>query len=611
MKLYLLESYDPSMQFDDGVIVALTPEVCYHLDKNGIDYNTIDDFYDEGDFFEDRYAFLQDQNNWFGGFDTFLKENVDALNLHNLNLASLYSTHIKSNVVDPLIFKSYTLKSLFNKLNTSCVIFVTLPLNEKILPDNLSYTDKSIYAHLIPLVCKKYSIAFNEHFWPSSKIIKKIPLRRINTMFSIWRYIPESFKMVGSIFSKKTQKKTLNIIQLNFAYNGFDIIKNSFIKGYNTYLLAGNKVLKFHRFGFKTFNIKHSDGNAENKFYDWNQTAQLLETNELINWINEKCSLDVSDIVLPNLKHFVSAICPNLLQNYITSLHFYESELINVVVSPYMQSTIELAAVEAANKCEHTKTICVEHGDAIFPDLFWRMKELTNFDILIVSDKENKEYMEYICNQYQIGTKVYIISERLSPIIKIRESRKNRKFISLSKKNEIIYLPTFLMRDPPRIDAHMHISPTKYYKFQKSLLEYFSEKDDYTFIWKGLFQSESLYNPITDLIKDKDINNVRAETEPFKKYLPYANKVVCDYPSTGMYESVIAGVPTMCLCSDKLSVRKSGIELFGNVIKFYHSIDEAIDYIDEFLSADSEKYTAYLKTCDKNLIDIIELECGT
>jgi len=611
MKLYLLEAYDPNIQFNDGAVVALTPEVCYHLDENRIDYNIIDDFYDEDDIFEDRYNFLQDQSNWFGDFDKFLKDNVDALNRYDLNLASTYSTYIKTNIVDLIILKSNILKSLFDELNPSCVIYVTLPLNTKVLTDNLSYSGKSIYAQLIPLLCKKHSIPLTELFGDSAKNTKNITSRMIKTFRGIWKYIPGILKIMGSIFSKKKQKSTLNILQLNFSYNGFDVIKNGFIRGHTVYLLSGNKIFKFYRLGIKFFDIEYKSDGTENALNDWNKAAQLLEMHELIKWINEKCSLDVSDIVLPNLKHFVLNICPDLLRHYMAFIAFYERESINIVVSPYMQSTIELGAIAAANKYEHTKTMCVEHGDDIFTNLFWRLKELINFDVLVVSDKENKQYLEYICNQYKTETNIYNISERMFPIIKIGDLRKTGKFNNLNMKNEIIYLPTFLTWDALRIDANIHISPTKYYKFQKSLLEYFSEKKDYTFIWKGLFQSESLYNPIPDIIIDKDINNIRTETEPFKKYIPYANKVICDYPSTGMYESIIAGVPTMCLCSDKLRMRHSGIKLFENVIKFYHNVDEAIDYIDEFISADSEKYTATLETCDKNLIDIIELECGT
>ena len=608
MKLYILEAFDSNMQFDDGIIVALTPEVCYHLDNRGIDYSIIEDHYNEHELFEDRHAFLQNQDDWFRDFDIFLRNDIDILYTYGLNLASIYSIHLK-NTVDTIIFKSCILHTLFNKFNPSSVVFVTFHPNEKVLKDDLGYHDKSAYAHLIPLICEKYSINSFEHFGCSAQNINNVAHNIGDKISKVRKYIPSIWEMFASVLRLKKQNNVLKILQLNIAYNGFSIIKDAFVKGHNAYLFIDNKIFKFHRFGFRIFDIKNNNDHSENAFHDWNQTAQLLETHELIKWINEKCYLDVSNIVLPNLKYFVSNICPDLLQYYETFVSFYEAESIDVVLSPYMQSTIELAAIAAANKCKYTKTICIEHGDDVFTEIFWRKKELIDFDILIVSNEENKQYLESMCKKYDFRTEIYNISERIKTMIKLGESRQVGKFVG--NNNEIIYLPIFLTWDPLRIDTNIHVSPTKYYKFQKALLEYFSEKKDYTFIWKGLSQSEPIYNPIPDLIIDKNITNVRVETKPFKKYLPYANKVICDYPSTGMYESIIAGVPTICLCSDKLNVRKTGIELFENVIKFYHNVDEAIGYIDEFVSTDSEKYTAHLETSDNNLIDIIEFECGT
>ena len=50
MKYYLVEIYNPEIKFDkNSKIVALTQEVCYNLDKNGIEYSIIEDYYREED----------------------------------------------------------------------------------------------------------------------------------------------------------------------------------------------------------------------------------------------------------------------------------------------------------------------------------------------------------------------------------------------------------------------------------------------------------------------------------------------------------------------------------------------------------------------------------
>ena len=613
MKLYLMEAHNANMQFEDGIVVALTPEVCYNLDKERVEYTIIEDYYNECELFGDRNGFLDDQSKWFKTFDEFLKNNANVLNEHDLNLASMYSMRIKSMVVDPIIFKSITLKALFDKLNPSNVTFVALPPEEKVLDVNLGYTDKSLYAHLIPILCEKHSIPFTEQFGKSMEIAGGSGAHISKKISRIVKYIPGLFEMLCAIFNKTDKKKVLDILQMNFAYNGFDAVKNSFIRGHNAYIFTNGKIIKLYRFGFKRFDIEHDGDTSEYAPCDWNRIAQLLETHELVEWINEKYHLDVSDIVLPNLKYFVSEVCPELLKYHNTFSSFFEDESIDVVLSPYMQSIMEIAAISAANGCNSTMTICLEHGDDIFRNVFWRLKELTNFDTLIVSSDENKQYLERIRDHHDVQTNIYSCLNRMSYVSKINELRMTKKFERKIKlnKNKIIYVPTFFKWDAMRVDevCQSHLTPTQYYKFQISLLEHFSKKEDYTFIWKALSESEPIYNPIPNLIQDNKINNVRIATDPFQNYLPTANKVIFDYPSTGMYESVVAGVPTMCLCSDTLKVRESGLDEFKNVIKIYSNIEEAINYIEQFLSGDPEQYKVSLKLGNRSLIDMIESEC--
>lgn len=97
---------------------------------------------------------------------------------------------------------------------------------------------------------------------------------------------------------------------------------------------------------------------------------------------------------------------------------------------------------------------------------------------------------------------------------------------------------------------------------------------------RGYSVHSILYSQIQHLIMAENVKNVKAETKLFKNDLPYANKVIYNYPSTGMYELIILGILTMCLCLDELALRKSGVDLFKNVIKFYHNVDCAIEHID-------------------------------
>ena len=51
MKYYLVDAYSSDLKFErDDAIIALTPLASYELDKAGIKYSILEDYYDESKF---------------------------------------------------------------------------------------------------------------------------------------------------------------------------------------------------------------------------------------------------------------------------------------------------------------------------------------------------------------------------------------------------------------------------------------------------------------------------------------------------------------------------------------------------------------------------------
>lgn len=602
--LYILEAYNSSLNYENGLVVALTPEVCYRLEKKGIEYTIIDDHYDESNFFKDREYYLNDQNKWFQEIDIFLKQHIDALEKQNLDLASVYSLYIK-NMVDPLIYKSFILHSLFNKYNPEKVHFVAMEPGEDKIESNLSYHGKSVYSRLIPIVCRKYDVTLLEHTGKTTRTQKVIAQKRTLQKLKIFSTL--LCEMVISIFKFKKQNKALNIFQLNLAYNGYQVIKDGFIRGHHIHFLKNDQIFKLQHHMLKRTKLKHNRKNEEQST-DWPTIAELIKAENLVKWVNIKAEIDVSEIVCPRLEFFITDVCPEILNYYEEFAEYYRTQKIDAVISPFMQSTVELAAIEAAKKSKCTKTFCTEHGDDILKNMFWRLNELKNFDCLIVLEECNKTFLEVLNKTARLNTKIFTSSARVDRIIEIKKRRQAGENKQYTNKNEIIYVPTFYTYDTIRIDKNIHLSPTSYYKFQKALLNHFSTKVDYMFIWKGLFVSDQIYNPIPEIVEDMNINNIRFETEPFVNYMLHANKVIFDYPSTGLYESVIAGIKPLCLYSSSLSVRKNEVEMFNQMIKKYESISEAIEHIDNYIECAQINGEVALNIENDGVLDIIENE---
>jgi len=149
-------------------------------------------------------------------------------------------------------------------------------------------------------------------------------------------------------------------------------------------------------------------------------------------------------------------------------------------------------------------------------------------------------------------------------------------------RQRVIYLPTFLVGNCRSLGPHY--GDTWYYKLQQAILEYLATRQDYYFIWKGLVESDGSHNPIPQWIKDRGFDNIGIEThKPFQKFLMTADKVICDYPSTGFYEAAVAGVPAMALCYRAFSLRETAREVFGEMLQDFATYDEAVVHIKNFL----------------------------
>lgn len=621
MKTYLVEEYSPKIEFDkDSVVVALTLEVCYQLDKERIKYSIIEDYYDEVELSTHVDEYFKSQLKWIERLDEFLQNNVKELKALNLKLGTIYYYYLKTMVLDPLYIRCYTLNKLFEAIKPSAVTFISHPPGEIPLDFRLQDDGKSYYSQVIPILCDGNNIPLTTVFLDGeSKDVKEIKsvgstknlivwLERtlyksatVRSMHFVYRYFSKR------LLAKQSNKEKLNIFLLKTGYNiGPDFIVDALRRGHSIYQLSDSFIVKYSPLGIRrhlNLEARHNETKKLNNSV-WEYTANLLEGHDLIKWITERCQLDVSEIALPRLRHFILKVCPEIERYVEVFIEFYEKDGIDILLTPHAWLPIEYAALAAANHHPRVKTACLVHGDGVYDSRFWNIMELQNFDIHISSHTEAKEYFRRLANEINSPAKLYCSPHRLLSVRKIayaREKRGNK----IIRKNRVIYLPTLMMWDARRMEGGSY-PDTWYYGFQKSLIEYFSTKREYIFVWKGLPQGDQIYSPIPDFIQDNNFSNIEIATNPFPQHLPTADRVICDYPSTGFYESIVAGVPTMSLYHKALIVRKSAVEYFGNLLKPFSNIPEAINHIDEFLNSNLELYKTTIEMEDKSILDILE-----
>jgi hypothetical protein len=237
------------------------------------------------------------------------------------------------------------------------------------------------------------------------------------------------------------------------------------------------------------------------------------------------------------------------------------------------------------------KRVCISHGDGIgFRS--WDERELRNYNTIITSNTERQQYYQDLAKELGLNTQIYVSYHRLAHVFNINHRQKGK----------VIYLPTFFNGD----SCGVQYQDGWYYKLQTAILTLFSTYKDYEFIWKEGIGADRLYNPIPDFVEDRGFSNIKVATDSFAKHLKYADRVICDLPSTGFYEAVVSGVPVMTLWRRDMPFRQSALDYFGNLIKPFSDIGEALMQIREFLADSPEKYQVKLDRGNESLIDVLE-----
>jgi len=147
---------------------------------------------------------------------------------------------------------------------------------------------------------------------------------------------------------------------------------------------------------------------------------------------------------------------------------------------------------------------------------------------------------------------------------------------------------------------------TWYFHWHKNLLEFFASRTDFEFIWKAIPASNEIYDPIVDIIKDKKYSNVHYETSSFSSWIPVADRILLDYPSTALYESAFAELPVMSLYfAPFCRARKAAIKIFGKSLQPFSNFNEGIEKISTFLNTDASQFIANIPHLNQPCIDLL------
>jgi hypothetical protein len=583
-KIFLLERDSPDISSSQGMILSLNPETSSGLKSRGEAYRIVEDFYEETRLLDDEQGYFDEQLKWFREFDRCLQEGYPFLKDNDLDLASAFHNRFVY-LADSFVIKALIVDRILKKFKPSHVIGLPCGQREKLPPhleDFLSY-DRQSYLPFFAAAAEKYK-AFRFEVRPvCPRVDQKRPpsngpgyfarfphlsyvLRRVRRYFRYekfralscasksWRDIPLFFPEIGAA--------ALDAVYAGLCHTGSPIY-------------TGDDLACFFR--AVNFPAELSGGDRA-----W----RLFESTSLLDWHNRYSPLDLRPFLKPYLEYFIKTTCPQMISKITGTIRFFERFGIQAVISRASvgeQYTVPLLAAKVLK----LPRICFQHSVGPLDMKNWVFDELIPFDFNFAISTPSQRYFEEQSKRWGGGKcTVYESSHYLSALGRQCRAKRRRRG-DRRRKPVLIYCPSKLAYGLRHFSTLIY-PLTWYFEHQTLILDFLMRHaaNSYRVIYKPSSNQSFINGAVLRWLKCQDLQgSVEVDFSPLSKVLPGADRILLDYPSTGLFESVVCKVPALCLCSPALKIWPGMLPVFGKILRRFSCPEEAFAHVRAFLSA--------------------------
>lgn len=621
-RFYFAEHFAPGVIPEGENIISLTPQASYLLGKYNVPYSIPESYYDERELrrYEDEY--FAEQLEWIHNLDSILKNKIDFLQRYNINVVRGHYLAFK-HLVDSIVIQSYILQQLLEKIGPHEIVYVR---SDKKIENRLCIFEHAnnedlFFSDLLKLWSEKIglNLSFITFASKASKPSLDQGLDKNSRGFTvIKRFLKTLYLFVKhkkySVFWANSHKDLSEDISALFLHSGcatIDYAIGQLISGGHKVFVKENDDIFFE----SSFLREKVFGNAFNANKELSSEvieqlasafADLCTRGRLVEWVSEKCGIDVKDIIRPFMKYFFEVTCSRNIVECIRLIDFCKKQKIDFIIARAGTDKHSVAALLSSYCLRTVKTVCFQHGSSALDNKVWCITETGMFNIYFTSDSISQEYFRHEAKDADTRCAVY-----QEPYLfrKIRNS--NRAKSDANRKSafrkQVLYIPSF----PGfcRVFNNMIYPPTWQYEFQKRLIDFFGEKKEYNFIYKHLFSQEIANESIISYIGDRGYKNVKVVGGGIADYLPKVGRVIIDYPSTPLFETSAFGLPVLAIVADYLNIWQTARDYFGKSIQTYATIPEALTIINSFLEGEPDDFHVDLACCkNSSALEILSKE---
>jgi len=601
-KLFLFEIFVNQNMEEGGIPVVLTPSVAHEFDRKGLKYFVPEDFLSESELLA-----LYKQGHRESELDKFKIKLAESINDHyNKSHKQKIDTGFLlfrefSFLFDTLYLKSYLFRKMVYKTGPVSITLLTDKFYPLQLKEIDSFAERNSLANItyfiLKEICSHTGIEFNV-----LRNAESAQLRRHKRLQSGW--VVEKKRTI----LRRTCRRL--IILVSIEMNNLLCFKKNSVLFYTLDDGAEKWIKDFLRerkYKVLIFLNDNSRLKIFSKLINENlltsspscpESSDKFDYKETVLELNSLCKVKSNELLEPFMDIIISRWIPTIYHYFTQWKSIIKKMNVKYIVLTAASTSKTRALISAARNSKTSKSILVSHGDNIFdnPNYDYGGVPIYFSDCFFTSNAERASYYKEIVTSLGIETKVALNSDRLrSSIIKRRKKHGRTK---------VLYIPNFFLVNKLRIDGAEYTA-NWYYKFQRDLIKFFSELEDYNFIWKGTVNLNDILDPspIQSFIEESKFNNVFARVDSFLENLKECDLFFTDSPSTTFYEAIVNGIPVLGAYREGLKPREEALNLFGKSLVRFKELDDLKPHIIKFLISDPELYRVNLQLENKSLYD--------
>ena len=576
-RLVLLEHVPTTFRPEtDDTVVALTPEACYELDLRGVPYRLSTDFGVDARLAALEPQHWREQLEWLESFDELLVSQVPETGGWRLGAATLYGFDLKT-LIDPVRVRALEVDSLLDS-------------HDRVLlhrrPDGgLLLRGPSLTSFVLPLVARARDIAFEERVdakAPALSLPK--PASGPEPQVRLLRRLRGLLRRCRALLRRsRPVRPRAGRLTLLFADSGYDLtflLPRARERGHRCLRVVGDTVIEEGVARTEVAGLP-----AEGTDSGWTAAATTVDSPEhpLWDWPNEWLpGVPLADLLRPRIRHWLEHVMPRAAARATAFESLLERERVDFVLGANIVHPDVPAA--AAVTARPTQSVLIDHGhDALAQELF-DLIMLRQVDHDFSPTSEFAAYLESRRSLYAHPTaEVHVGSYRW------------RESASLSRSGVpprqpprgapiVVYALTATAGSARYLNSAWY-GDAWYYGLCRAIVEVLARHPEVFSVVKLFPGDGHLRNPIDLYVDDLGLDHVVSSREPLRAWIPWADRIVFDLPSTGLYEAATAGIPYLALLYAHHRHRATAVERLGPAAVVFTEPDEAARAVDAFVSA--------------------------